>query len=205
MKRLPVALAATALIVAVFGSTPLGHAVATKVPPFATKAGYAQRAGNAVSLNGIKASKQPRAGMLLPLGADGKFPAAVGLAGAAGPKGDTGDRGPAGPKGATGAVGPAGAKGPAGPPGPIGVSGYQYLTEHTAIKAGDWANLAVNCTGGRKALGGGVAVPPPNYRARVTQTAPAGAASTGWLVTVANDYPTASINAHVWVLCAFVS
>jgi hypothetical protein len=205
MKRLPVALAATALIVAVFGSTPLGHAVATKVPPFATKAGYAQRAGNAVLLNGIKASKQPRAGMLLPLGTDGKFPASVGLAGAAGQKGDTGDRGPAGPKGATGAVGPVGAKGPAGPPGPVGVSGYQYLTEHTTIKAGDWANLAVNCTGGRKALGGGVAVPPPNYRARVTQTAPAGAAATGWLVTVANDYPTASINAHVWVLCAFVS
>jgi hypothetical protein len=34
---------------------------------------------------------------------------------------------------------------------------------------------------------------------------PAGAAATGYVVTVANDYPTASINAYVWVLCAFVS
>ena len=74
MRRLPLVLSATALVVAVFGSTPVGHAVGSAIPAFAKSAGYAKQAGNASALNGIKASKQPRPGALLPLGADGKFP-----------------------------------------------------------------------------------------------------------------------------------
>ena len=97
MKRLPLVLSATALVVAVFGSTPVGHAVGSAIPAFAKSAGYAKQAGNASALNGIKASKQPRPGMLVPLGADGKFPASVGLVGPAGPKGDKGDKGATGP------------------------------------------------------------------------------------------------------------
>ena len=65
MKRLPLVLSTTALIVAVFGSTPVGHAVASAIPPFAKSAGYAKQAGNASALNGIRASKQPRPGTLL--------------------------------------------------------------------------------------------------------------------------------------------
>ena len=114
MKRLPLVLSATALVVAVFGSTPVGHAVGSAIPAFAKSAGYAKQAGNASALNGIKASKQPRPGMLVPLGADGKFPSSVGLVGPAGPAGPKGDRGD---RGETGAVGPKGAAGPAGPVG----------------------------------------------------------------------------------------
>ena len=209
MKRLPLVLSATALVVAVFGSTPVGHAVGSAIPAFAKSAGYAKQAGNASALNGIKASKQPQPGLLVPLGADGRFPATVGAIGPAGPKGDKGETGAAGTKGATGATGPAGARGPAGPAGPAGqsgVSGWQYLvSDGKAIKAGDFLTWAVNCPSGKKALGGGVAVPYPNYRSRVTQSAPGGAAATGWVVTVANDYPSASISAYAWVICATVS
>ena len=127
MKRLPLVLSTTALVVAVFGSTPVGHAVGSAIPAFAKSAGYAKQAGNASALNGIKASKQPRAGTLLPLGADGKFPVSVGAVGPAGPKGEKGEKGEtgaAGQKGATGATGAAGAVGARGPAGPSGVSGW---------------------------------------------------------------------------------
>jgi len=204
MTRLALVLSATALTVALFGSTPVGHAVGSKVPFFAKTAGYANRAGSAAALGGVKLSKQPRPGTLLPLGADGKFPASVGLAGPAGPKGDRGDPGPAGPKGAVGPAGPPGSRGPAGEKGTSGVSGWQYLTESKSIKADGSATLQVNCTGGRRALGGGVAVPYPNLYARVLQSAPSGAAATGWLATVLNSYPNYTISATVWVICAQV-
>jgi hypothetical protein len=92
-QRLPLVISATALVVALFGSTPLGHAVVSAVPPFAKKAGYAKTAGNALAVNGIKAAKEPTPGFLVPLGADGKFPASIGQGGPAGPKGDKGDKG----------------------------------------------------------------------------------------------------------------
>jgi hypothetical protein len=101
-QRLPLVLSATALVVALFGSTPLGHAVVSAVPPFAKKAGYAKTAGNALAVNGIKAAKEPTPGFLVPLGADGKFPASIGQGGPAGPKGDKGDKGPKGDKGDVG-------------------------------------------------------------------------------------------------------
>jgi hypothetical protein len=99
-QRLPLVISATALVVALFGSTPLGHAVVSAVPPFAKKAGYAKTAGNALAVNGIKAAKAPTPGFLVPLGADGKFPASIGQGGPAGPKGDTGPKGPKGDGGA---------------------------------------------------------------------------------------------------------
>lgn len=204
MSRLALVLSATALAVALFGSTPVGHAVGSKVPFFAKTAGYANRAGTAATLRGVQLSKQPRPGTLLPLGADGKFPASVGLAAPAGPKGDRGEKGdpgPAGPRGATGAAGPAGPRGQAGPG---GVSGWQYLTETRSIKADGSATLEVKCPSGKRALGGGVAVPYPNLYARVLQSAPAGAAANGWLATVLNSYPNYTISASVWVICATV-
>ena len=87
MRRQPIVLATTALAIAVFGSTPVGHAVTTAVSPFATHAKKADYATNAGAVNGIKASKTPRAGYLLALGKGGKFPATVATAGAAGPQG----------------------------------------------------------------------------------------------------------------------
>jgi hypothetical protein len=115
-RRLPLVLSLTALVVAVLGSTSVGQAVVSVVPPFAKRAGYAKHAGDAGSVGGIRASRQPRAGLLVPLGADGKFPASVGEAG---PKGDKGDPGP---------QGAAGRQGPPGPPGPS----HAYVSAETS-------------------------------------------------------------------------
>jgi len=96
-QRLPLTLSAIALVVALFGATPLGRAardLTGVVPPFAKKAGYATNAG---AVNGIRASRTAKAGYLVPLGADGKFPVSVGQAGPAGPAGPAGAQGPAGP------------------------------------------------------------------------------------------------------------
>jgi hypothetical protein len=207
MKRLPLVLSATALLVAVFGSTPVGHAVGSAIPAFAKSAGYAKQAGNASALNGIKASKQPRPGTILPLGADGKFPPSVGAIGPVGPKGDKGDRGEtgaAGSKGATGAAGPAGARGPAGPAGPSGVSGWSYLTKGASLSGESFKTVNVDCPAGKKALGGGVAVTSGLWAMRLIQSAPSGAAATGWLATVANDASNYTTTFYVWAICASV-
>jgi hypothetical protein len=106
-KRASVALAATAVIVATLGATPVGEAAGDVVR-------VALFAKNAGKVNGIKAARTPRAGRLLPLGADGRFPASVVPPGPPGPEGRVGPTGP---------QGPAGAVGPAGPPGPQGEKG----------------------------------------------------------------------------------
>ena len=159
MRRLPLVLSATALVVAVFGSTPVGHAVGSAIPAFAKSAGYAKQAGNASALNGIKASKQPRPGALLPArratagsprrsGSSGR-PALPGRRAT----GATGER-PArsAPKGATGPAGPVGARGPSG------VSGWSYLTKGASLSGESFKTVSVDCPAGKKAFGGGVAV-----------------------------------------------
>jgi len=216
-QRLPVVLSALALTIALFGSTPVGHAVASAVPPFATHAKTADYATNAGAVNGIKASKQPRAGLLVPLGTNGKFPpsvGAVGPAGPQGPKGETGEpgaQGPAGPKGATGAkgtAGPAGAagdRGPAGPQGPSGISGWQYLTAGRDIKPDHWAYWDVYCPSGKKALGGGVASTGSSpVTTHIIESAPAGTAATGWHVAVYHN-TTSTARFYAWVICAYVT
>ena len=68
-------------MVAVFGATPAGNAagrILTSIPPFAKTAGYAKTAGDARSVGGIRASRTPKPGLLVPLGPNGKFPASVG-------------------------------------------------------------------------------------------------------------------------------
>jgi hypothetical protein len=121
-NRLAVVIALTALLVAVFGATPLGHAAvnAVKVALFAKNAG---------KVNGIKASRTPTPGKLLALGSDGRFPASV-VPVAQGPAGPTGATGPAGPAGSRGAPGPAGPPGATVvavasiPPQPLPDAGY---------------------------------------------------------------------------------
>jgi collagen triple helix repeat protein len=130
-KRLPILLSATALVLVVLGLTPLGHAAGNAIR-------YAMFAKNAGTVNGIGASRTPKPGKLVPLGADGKFPGSVipgkitlvvdntgpqGPAGAQGERGPAGPQGPAGANGLPGTQGPAGAPGPAGPQGPKGDAG----------------------------------------------------------------------------------
>jgi len=81
--------------------TPAGGAARRAVATFALNAG---------AVNGIKASRTPKAGRLVPLGRNAKLPASVvptqrgarGLAGPQGPAGPTGAQGPAGPPGVAG-------------------------------------------------------------------------------------------------------
>jgi hypothetical protein len=91
-RKLPIVLSAAALVVAVLGSTPLGHAAGGLVKT----AVFAKNAGK---VNGIKASRTPKAGQLVALGANAKLPSSVvpaGIAGAPGPQGPAGPKGPAG-------------------------------------------------------------------------------------------------------------
>jgi hypothetical protein len=150
-RRLPAALSAAALLVAVLSATPYGDAAVSGVVKVAL---FAKNAGK---VGGIAASKSPKAGKLLPLGKNGKFPASVlpsGLQGPAGPTGSQGAAGPAGPQGAqgpqgpkgdagsTGATGPGGATGPQGPPGPAGGFGLLNLGRGVVARTTLTANAA---------------------------------------------------------------
>ena len=75
-QKLPIVLSATALVVAVLGATPLGEAAYNAVS-------FARNSG---AVNGIKASRTPKPGRLLALGANGKFPESVIGTGPQGPR-----------------------------------------------------------------------------------------------------------------------
>jgi hypothetical protein len=68
--RAAIALSLTALAVAVLGQTPLGKAAVSTVRVTL----FAQNSGR---VNNIQASRTPKAGQLLPLNANGRFPSAV--------------------------------------------------------------------------------------------------------------------------------
>ena len=133
-NRLPIALSLAALTVALLGVTSVGEAAGNAV-----RAAFAK---NSDAVDGISASRTPKANHLLALGRNGQFPlrviprdiqVAIDNAGPQGPPGPQGPRGPegaagpmgpmgpSGPPGVTGPPGPAGERGPAGPPGPAGV------------------------------------------------------------------------------------
>ena len=66
--RLPTVLSITALVIAIAGITPLGQAASDAIPRFAR---------NADKVDGIHASRTPKAGRLLALNKSKKFPASV--------------------------------------------------------------------------------------------------------------------------------
>jgi hypothetical protein len=68
--KLPLALALAALVVAALGWTSFGEAARY----VRLRVTFAKNAGK---VNGIKASRKPKAGRLFPLGKGGKFPASV--------------------------------------------------------------------------------------------------------------------------------
>ncbi len=67
-RRLPIVLSVTALVIAIAGTTPLGQAASDAIPRFAR---------NADKVDGIHASRTPKAGRLLALNRQRKFPASV--------------------------------------------------------------------------------------------------------------------------------
>ena len=113
-SRTATILAATALVVAVFGSTPLGHAAGNLILA-KNSVGAPQLKRNAVT--GVKVKN----GTLL--AAD--FKAGQVPAGPQGPKGDPGAQGPKGDPGAQGPKGDTGAQGAQGATGPPGLQGIQ--------------------------------------------------------------------------------
>jgi hypothetical protein len=102
--RTTIALGALALVLTALAASPVGAAAGRSIVSFAVNAG---------AVNGIKASRKPRPGRLVPLGRNAKLPASV-VPTQRGPRGQAGPQGPVGPPG------PAGAQGPAGPPGAAG-------------------------------------------------------------------------------------
>ena len=67
-RRLPIVLSVTALVIAIAGTTPLGEAASDAIPRFAR---------NADKVDGIHASRTPKAGRLLALNRQRKFPVSV--------------------------------------------------------------------------------------------------------------------------------
>jgi hypothetical protein len=213
-NRLPVVLSATALLVAVFGATPLGHAAGRAihaVPPFAKTASFAKFAGNASKLNGRKSTLGGAPGTIPVVGKNGKLPTSIGAVGPQGaqgppgPKGLTGLTGPAGLKGATGPAGPPGtpgSPGAAGLQGPPGISGWQYVVVGIGLASHTSQTWTANCPSGKKVLGGGVAGVHDTFL-NLTESGPAGLA-TGWQAWAYNSGPY-SLNPYVWAICAFVT
>ena len=121
-KSFAIALTLAALALAVVGASQAGQAAVgvVKVALFAKNSG---------KVNGLRASRTPKPGRLLPVGANGKFPASVvpTLPGPAGPKGDSGPRGPKGDTGLPGPQGDPGQQGPKGDKGDTGPRGYAGL------------------------------------------------------------------------------
>ena len=103
--RIIAALAGAALALTAIAASPAGGAARRTITAFAANAG---------SVNGIKASRTPKPGRLVPLGKNAKLPTSV-VPTARGARGATGPQGPVGPQGPSGPPGPAGAIGPAGP------------------------------------------------------------------------------------------
>jgi len=100
-QRMPIVLAGAALVVAVLGVTPLGHAAGRGLA--AVGVPFAKQAGNAAKLNGHRSTLSGAARTIPVVGANGKLPASLG---AIGPQGLQGERGPKGEKGDQGGIGP---------------------------------------------------------------------------------------------------
>jgi len=201
--------AVTALVIAVLGSTPLGHAAARMVLP-SNSVGSTQIKKNAVTAAKVKdgtlLAADFKAGQL-PAGAQG----AQGLPGAAGANGDKGDTGTAGPVGATGAQGPkgdTGATGASGLPGPAAGANavIRRTTRLVAANAEQWA--IVYCHAGEHATGGGASFPDIIAGDAIIASRPIdgqdmsvdGGTSMGWLLWVHNA-GASSRNLSVYAVC----
>jgi hypothetical protein len=95
-----------ALVLVLLAASPAGGAARRSIAAFAHNAG---------AVNGIKASRTPKPGRLVPLGKNAKLPSSVvptvrGARGLPGPQGPVGSAGPQGPQGASGPPGPGASK-----------------------------------------------------------------------------------------------
>jgi hypothetical protein len=126
-------------------ATPIADAAAPKKPARApVPVAYARYADNAGRVNSYRATLIPTPKTILPLGADGRFPASVLPRVAAGSQGTPGPQGPAGPRGP---------RGPSGLDSP-GVVTIVYQADGSTQNPTNGAAEAT-CPDGTKVLGGG--------------------------------------------------
>ncbi len=208
--RAPLVLAATALALAVVGSTPLGRAAGERlaaVVPFAKTSGYARFAGDSSKLNGRRSTLAGAPGTIPVVGRNGRLPAAIGAVGPQGPQGAQGLRGPKGDRGEKGPKGDKGEKGDAG-----ATTVVLRRTSYTLAPNGSAFGASVACEPGERALSGGAG----NFAGYVTgpdeflggvptpgtpQALAPGGTPTGWAVSIRN--PTTLTRTYtVWVVCA---
>jgi len=106
-------------------------------------------------------------------------------------------------------TGPKGDKGDKGEPGPSGVSGHEVITSATVsvpVGNGDYYSgrtVTAQCSGGKRAVGGGYFVGTINSDVVVSHSRPT-AAMTGWEVYVYNGTASAR-NAQAYAICVSVS
>jgi hypothetical protein len=173
-QRLPLVLSAVALAVVLLGATPLGEAARDAVP-------LALFAKNADKVDGIHASRIPRAGYLVPLGSDGRFPSAVGVAGPTGP---------------------------AGVAGPPGISGLVLVSADTAADSSSPKSAQAACPAGKKVLGGGTELTAnvAGMSVAVQDSHPQTSAG-GWYASATETVANFNLSwaLRVWAVCAGVS
>jgi Collagen triple helix repeat (20 copies) len=221
-SKLTTILAVTALVVAVFGSTPLGQAAGRFVLP-KNSVGAVQLKKSAVS--GKKLAKNAVSGVKLAPNAvtgakvqDGTLLAADFQAGQllAGPQGPKGDRGAQGPKGDPGIQGPKGDQGIQGVQGIQGYPGAKGLKGDTGASGisgletvyGAWTNIpvgtptaaSVTCPAGKKLVSGG---PDTNGQPHLLLIYSVAGTDTTWSVVARNVGSPGTLRA--WALCAYVA
>ena len=183
MQRLTFALALTGLVIAVFGSTPVGEAAQDLIAQRPT-VGTPQLKNGAVTTpklrNNAVTSLKVLNGSLLP--ADFR-PGTL-------PRGETGPAGPAGP------VGPAG---PAGPMGAPGLSGVQVVTANDTVNPVSFGGVPATCPAGKVPIGGGVNT--ANFNLNITTTRPEG---NGWGGRAYNS-GGAALGMTTYAVCATVT
>ena len=189
--RLPLILSTTALVISVFGATPLGEAAYKAIAPNSIGANELR---NGAVTNAKLRGDAVTSGMVL----NGSLRAVDFKAGQlpAGAKGDKGDRGEKGEKGA---------KGDKGDKGAPGLSGYEIVTNVAPQSNATILEATTNCPAGKKALGGG-SVPfafQPAHGPWVIRSSPA-ANGTGWRI-LATQVPGIATTVTYYAVCATVA
>ena len=182
-NRLPIALSLTALVVALLGSTPLGHAAASAVKTGVDKASRSTHERSTV----LRGPRGPR--------------------GKRGRRGPVGPRGPIGPIGLTGARGPTGATGEDGLPGADGLPGpvdVVQIVGSVQNPPGEQTLVVAGCPEDMKVIGGGVyATGDFAAQQSVNATSPS-ADGTNWFGYVDNRGSTSQPISAI-ALCAHVT
>jgi hypothetical protein len=190
MSKIPTILASTALAVALFGATPLGHAASRVILP-KNSVGAAQLKKAAVTGAKVKDGSLTVADFM-----PGQLPV--------GPKGDPGEQGPKGDAGAPGLQGVPGAQGAKGDTGASGVSGYEIVYGNTVqVAPGNAGFSTATCPAGKRTLGGAISTQGLG-RARVIASGPPGN-GTYWLVSAENIAAAGTLNLTALAMCGYVT